>query len=295
MIKPSSTKSLLAGAALLALTGSAQQSFFVEDQPSLDQVMITLLATAPPTSQFIDRGSSVDCKYFSKNGTWFDYSTLDQSAGFQVATGANAKAGWNFCAPMPSTTDASWDALGCQPGANAYYAEINDGSSCLPASTTEYSSISFQENDNDTVNILYSNPDTGCSLNVEMICTSDETPVIGALTLDSATGACAYKTSFSASSACSSFSINAIWDFFGSLKWLWGALFIVGGVFLAFMGRKLFVAAIFLATVLATVSLIMILFYGTFLKSNTESWVGWTVLGTSVLIGCLAGYFMMKI
>ena len=196
---------------------------------------------------------------------------------------------------MPSTTDASWESLGCQPGADAYYAEINDGSSCLPASTTEYSSISFKENANDSVNILYSNPDTGCSLDVEMICTSDETPVIGALTLDSATGACAYKTSFSSSSACSSFSINAIWDFFGSLKWLWGALFIVAGVFLAFMGRKLFVAAIFLATVLATLSLIMIVFYGTFLKSNTEPWVGWTVLACGVLIGCLAGYFMMKI
>lgn len=196
---------------------------------------------------------------------------------------------------MPSTTDASWDALGCQPGENAYYAEINDNFSCLPASSTEYSSISFQENADDTVNILYSNPDNGCSLEVAMICTSDETPVIGTLTLDSTAGDCAYKTSFSASSACSSFSINAVWDFFANLSWLWGALFIIGGVFLAFMGRKLFVAAIFLATVLATLSLILIVFYGTFLKSNTESWVGWTVLASGVLIGCLAGFFMMKI
>lgn len=198
---------------------------------------------------------------------------------------------------MPSTTDASWDELGCQPGANAYYAEINEGFSggCTPASTTEYSSISFSEINDSMVSLVYSNPDTGCSLEVDMICTESETPVIGQLTLDSAKGACAYKTSYAAQNACSSFSVNAIWDFFGGLSWLWGAMMIVGGAFLAFMGRKLFVAAIFIATVLASVTLVMLIFYGTFLKSNTEPWVGWTVLVASVLLGCIAGYFMMKI
>lgn len=81
----------------------------------------------------------------------------------------------------------------------------------------------------------------------------------------------------------------------GDYSWLWGVLLIVAGVFLCFFGRWFFSAAIFLATTLAVVALILLVFYTTFLKDTTEDWVGWTVLACSILIGLVAGFFMLKI
>jgi zinc transporter ZupT len=40
---------------------------------------------------------------------------------------------------------------------------------------------------------------------------------------------------------------------------------------------------------------ILLIFYTTFLKDSTQNWVGWTVLGCSILIGLIAGFFMMKL
>lgn len=40
---------------------------------------------------------------------------------------------------------------------------------------------------------------------------------------------------------------------------------------------------------------ILLIFYATFLKDTTESWVAWTVLACSILIGFVAGFFMMKL
>jgi hypothetical protein len=38
----------------------------------------------------------------------------------------------------------------------------------------------------------------------------------------------------------------------------------------------------------------MILFYTTFLKSTTQLWVGWLVLGLSTLVGLIIGFFCTK-
>lgn len=89
--------------------------------------------------------------------------------------------------------------------------------------------------------------------------------------------------------------MNALWTFLDDYSYIWGALFIIAGIFLAFFGRKLFTAAVFLVTAILVVFAILLLFYTTFLKDTTEVWVGWTVLVCSILIGCVAGFFMMKL
>ena len=40
---------------------------------------------------------------------------------------------------------------------------------------------------------------------------------------------------------------------------------------------------------------ILLIFYTSFLKDSTQNWVGWTVLSCSILIGLVAGFFMMKL
>jgi cytochrome b len=44
-----------------------------------------------------------------------------------------------------------------------------------------------------------------------------------------------------------------------------------------------------------TVFLILIIFYSTFLDSNTENWVGWLVLSLSVVLGLGVGFLFTKI
>merc|ERR1711924_590015 len=94
---------------------------------------------------------------------------------------------------------------------------------------------------------------------------------------------------------CPSFDLNALWEFMDKYSYIWGVLFIVGGIFLGFFGRKLFKAAIFMVTTIAVVFGILLLFYTTFLKDTTEMWVNWLVLVCSIIIGLVVGFFVMKL
>lgn len=118
------------------------------------------------------------------------------------------------------------------------------------------------------------------------------TPTLGTYTVS---GTCDYKTTFEGSAACPIFTISAIWEFLDKFDWLWGAFFIVAGIFLGLFGRKLWVAAIFLITFFIVSAGILLLFYTTFLRSNTAGWVGWTVLAGSIVVGLALGFLMTKL
>ena len=76
--------------------------------------------------------------------------------------------------------------------------------------------------------------------------------------------------------------------------WLWGAVLIVIGFFLALFGQKLFSVTLFIIGTMLTVVLVWLLFYSTFLSDSTEGWVGWVVLGCSILIGLAGGFLLYK-
>ena len=67
------------------------------------------------------------------------------------------------------------------------------------------------------------------------------------------------------------------------------------GLAVCFFGRIFFKITVFTATTLLVAAGILLLFYSTFLKSTTQDWVAWTVLACAVLIGLVAGFFMMKL
>lgn len=73
------------------------------------------------------------------------------------------------------------------------------------------------------------------------------------------------------------------------------AISLIVGFLLCFFGRKLYKPIFFLTGVLLTVFLILIIFYTTFLNSKTESWVGWTVIACSVVLGLLVGFLFYKV
>lgn len=61
------------------------------------------------------------------------------------------------------------------------------------------------------------------------------------------------------------------------------------------LGRKLWVVAIFLISAFLTMAIILLVFYTTFLKNTTADWVGWTVLGCSIIFGVILGLVMTKL
>jgi hypothetical protein len=77
--------------------------------------------------------------------------------------------------------------------------------------------------------------------------------------------------------------------------WLFGTVAIVGGIFFALFGLYLLKATLFLIGVVMTVFLVLLIFYSTFLDSNTENWVGWLVLSLSVVLGLGVGFLFTKI
>lgn len=89
--------------------------------------------------------------------------------------------------------------------------------------------------------------------------------------------------------------MSAFWDWIQSNKWAMFGILAFFGTIICFLGRKLFKPVLFLTGCILTVGLVMLIFYSTFLKSNTETWVGWTVLGGSVLVGLLVGFIFAKI
>ena len=74
---------------------------------------------------------------------------------------------------------------------------------------------------------------------------------------------------FSSKDACPAFTSNALWEFMKQYQYLWGAAFIVVGLFLALFGLKLFGIAIVVITTFVTCFLLLLAFYSLFLSDDT--------------------------
>lgn len=77
-------------------------------------------------------------------------------------------------------------------------------------------------------------------------------------------------------------------------RWPMFAIFLVIGTFVCFLGRKLFRPMLFIAGLLLSIAIIWLLFYSTFLDSNTKAWVGWLVLAGSAVLGVIVGVILVK-
>lgn len=76
---------------------------------------------------------------------------------------------------------------------------------------------------------------------------------------------------------------------------LWGALLIAVGITLCLFGRKLFKPTICLVGTAAFVFMSLMFFYSVFFNTNTKAYVGWVVLGVSVVVGTIVGIFLAKV
>jgi hypothetical protein len=146
---------------------------------------------------------------------------------------------------------------------------------------------------NNTLGITFTAADK-CTFNVGLIC--DSTMAEGVTTSGPlvSTGGCNYSTYQTSKTNCSIYSLNALWAFMKKYSWLWGTILIIIGLPLCFAGRKLFSVTLFLIGTLLTMTLILLLFYSTFLTDKTEAWIGWVVLISSIILGLAGGFLLFK-
>lgn len=78
-------------------------------------------------------------------------------------------------------------------------------------------------------------------------------------------------------------------------KYLWGSLFIICGIFLAVLGRKLFKPALFIIAMMIFSGFVLIIFYSTFLSDASKNDISWIVVVVTILLGCVVGFFVTKL
>jgi len=88
---------------------------------------------------------------------------------------------------------------------------------------------------------------------------------------------------------------NAFWTWLNNNKVVMCIVFMLVGIIVGLLGRKLFSVIVFLAAVFVSIGLVMVISYATFLKDNHETWVGWVTLSVGAILGLLLGWLFVKI
>jgi len=78
-------------------------------------------------------------------------------------------------------------------------------------------------------------------------------------------------------------------------KYLWGSMFIIMGIFLAFMGRKIFKAAVFIAAAMLTTGALVAICYIAYIEADSKTWITWVSISASFVIGLAAGFVATKL
>lgn len=98
-----------------------------------------------------------------------------------------------------------------------------------------------------------------------------------------------------AKEACPALDINEIWTFLNKYYVLWGACFVLIGVFLNFFGRKMIDPATFILAFLTSTFALALILYTLFFEHERKEWVNWFVLTLCAFVGIAVGILFVKI
>lgn len=76
--------------------------------------------------------------------------------------------------------------------------------------------------------------------------------------------------------------------------WIFGIATIILGLFLAFLGSKFVTITIFIFTCATTILFFFLLMFQFILPAGSKPEIVWVVLGISIIIGIIAGYYVAK-
>lgn len=139
--------------------------------------------------------------------------------------------------------------------------------------------------------IQYKNGDPRYNLTVDILCSKDEYK-FDSYNFNKGTNVTDINIKFYSRVGCKFDQLSVIWTWFKNNRWVMFAVFFVLGLTLCFAGRTMIKATLFMVGVFISAFLIIYIFYSTFLKSDTELWIVWAVLGGSILVGLLVGYML---
>jgi hypothetical protein len=131
------------------------------------------------------------------------------------------------------------------------------------------------------------------TLTLDMVCkanVTDNPNIIG--TIDPT--ACDNKLTFESDYACPNSKVYIALKFLKQYAFFIGAVFIIFGLFLTFLGNKMLTITIFLVTTIVSITLVFLLFFGFILPGGANPAIVWVVLAISLVIGFVCGYLMTK-
>jgi len=230
------------------------------------------------------RASSTTGCQFVEDYSWYNYVNLssDNSAYTSKDTTNDATAYFTYCQYLSNV-----DSAVCS---GDYFASIYVDSECK-LNSKSITSTTVERDGESKFTLLYSNSDSSnngvSELYVVQNCDDGvSTPTDGTMTKN-ADGS--YSTSQTSSMACPVFTMNGLIQFIDQYKWFFGPGFIAVGIFFGFVGLGLFKVALFIVMTIAVAGVLLFICYATFLKDTTEVWVGWLMVGISVILGLVAG------
>jgi len=105
---------------------------------------------------------------------------------------------------------------------------------------------------------------------------------------------CANTIEIRTADACPDFSIYSLWNEIINNKYVFGSILIVAGIFFCFFGRKFVKVSEILAGVVLVLFLSLFLLFS-YLQIQYNTVVFWVIIGVSVALGILAGWFISKL
>lgn len=92
--------------------------------------------------------------------------------------------------------------------------------------------------------------------------------------------------------ACYIFSLNAFFTYISEYGYLFGAIMIVVGLGVAFLGKKLVKPTIFVIGSLASISILGVFIFGLSFSQNSSETVKWVVFGVICVVGLAVGLLL---
>jgi len=99
---------------------------------------------------------------------------------------------------------------------------------------------------------------------------------------------------FESKLACPKANFYEVWKVLNDNYWIFGASMIILGLFLNFLGSKFISITIYIITGILTILFFFILMFQYIIPSGADPAIVWVVLGISVIIGGVLGYFVVK-
>lgn len=157
---------------------------------------------------------------------------------------------WNFCSPLDQTSEKE-----CSGPQLASVLEHRSQKCLLLADEVEIRATGKPGVQNPQFYYTNANSSTNggiSQLMVDMICNETAVEEVYGLLIREGT---AFQTSMQSKLACPIFTFNAVWQFVAAFRYLFGAILLICGGFLALSGRKslslsIFVAATMFSTVI---------------------------------------------